>query len=88
MSWRPEGWKNCFYVETHRVGDTIYGNFDCVRASAFEAGADAMLEALRKEGQHFSKIDIKSEYEIETRQFNNPVIPGTWVFIPDEEEKC
>ena len=48
MSWRPsEGWKGFM----HRAKCTLSsGCYDCYAADAYEAGADAMLEALKEKG--------------------------------------
>jgi hypothetical protein len=75
MSWRPEGW------QTLKAKDNPLHCFapDACVGQSFEAGADAMLVALRKMGAHsidttisFSEIKQKGE---------------TLVFIPDEESE-
>lgn len=43
MNWRPEGWKNPYLVEPH---SSVARTSD---APIYEAGADAMLEAIREE---------------------------------------
>ena len=43
-----------------------------------EAGADAMLEALRKDGSHFGKDRWTDDAGFRTEE------PGTVVFIPDK----
>ena len=75
--WRPEGWNK---IKADAVGveeeDTKYV------AMEFEAGADAMLEALRKScNLHFSEWLQQEGVEA----FGFKVQPGKWVFIPDEE---
>lgn len=62
-SWRPKGWENKY------PGVMNY--------SAYEAGADAMLEALRKIGNRCSTPDYSKE--------QHPLINVTHVFIPDDE---
>ena len=75
MSWRPKkGWVNP-YIETR------FGNDRCVSDSpeevAYEAGADAMLEALIKQG---NPIEVyMTESGVKSR------IKGISVIIPDEE---
>lgn len=71
--WRPEDWKNPY--------DNL--DFGDWAKSLWEAGADAMLAALRSVGSHLSESEIDSGIEVETRQFEYPSLPGTWVFIPD-----
>ncbi len=78
--WRPDNWENPYIVEdTHRcpVMDTSYSN--PVRdADIFEAGADAMLGALK------AKENAKTEFAKEVwRRYFEPH-RGTIVFIPDE----
>lgn len=66
MSWRPEDWKNPQFLDS----DFIY-----------EAGADAMLEALRK-------LPTSGHTDGTTRVYtisNYKGGPGTFVFIPDDE---
>ena len=70
--YRPKNWINP-YLQRAESGDWV-------DSKTFEAGADAMLEALKKEGTH---------------TINHNVIPvtipgvgkGYVVFIPDEEEQ-
>jgi hypothetical protein len=49
-SWRPEGWENPFDYTLCDGNVTVRANPDITKA--YEAGADAMLEALRKDGLH------------------------------------
>lgn len=65
MSCRPEGWDN-----TASVGDDPL--------VAFEAGADAILAALRKGGWHYNAAQIS----LPSGEMN--VTPGVFVFIPDD----
>ena len=49
MNWRPEGWKNIKQIAAPLARDEA-GMKACERYNhLFEAGADAMLEALRKQ---------------------------------------
>ncbi len=57
-SWRPEGWDD---VEGHITGELyeLYGHLPILAiAKAVEAGADALLEALEKEGIQISFIEV------------------------------
>ena len=54
MSWRPTDWKN-----PHPYADKVYEEMRSVLPNsehyAFEAGADAILEALKKNGKLLEK---------------------------------
>ena len=71
--WRPEGWQNPIPVlkpipKEIPLGSAYQGHL------LFEAGADAMLEALRAKGipdAYWRENTAKPEYK------------GVWVFIPD-----
>ena len=90
--YRPEGWNNPHPIPTMRIYDGAITQDDATRIyriernivakhEAFEAGADAMLEGLRKEGD---KVYQKGWGEIRV-----PIkgeIKGRLVFIPDETE--
>lgn len=74
--WRPEGWdkyklvKHCPYANGE----------DCKRLlEHFEAGADAMLEALKKKGAMMTPKQMK--LIVPDRKYPY----GYLVFIPDEE---
>lgn len=54
------------------------------RNNTVEFIADAMLKALKKEGQHFTKQDINDGHEV---SHWDPPTAGTWVFLPDESDK-
>lgn len=65
MNWRPIDWKNPYWIR----GEHIYqGDFE--KASAFEKGADAILDALIGRGTA-------------ERQLGRD---GWLVFIPEKEE--
>ena len=74
MSFRPKGWGNpknhCVRPET----------CECDEYDAFEAGADAMLKALRQQGATFGEHHTKGV--VRYLASHNP---GTFLFIPDEE---
>jgi len=65
-SFRPEGWENPYPQEGEEVG-TYWTEL------VFEAGADAMLKALREMGEHGSVIVNGNQAQI-------------IVIIPDDEE--
>ncbi len=71
MSWRPEGWKT-FEAPDSDIDEPV------TREDAFETGADAMLEALRKQAKNRGLLIIQGE----TYQDGKKSIT---VFIPDEE---
>ena len=71
--WKPEGWVNP-YGEDYESG---------LQNAAFEVGADAMLEALRKKGHQIYYRDLQGEIRIPV----HGEIKGTLVFIPDDEVK-
>jgi len=73
MKWRPEGWENK-YDKTPWHTDVDWQQEDV--AIGFEAGADAMLEALKGQGHQNWLASIEGEN-----------CQGKWVFIPDEEQK-
>ena len=66
--WRPDGWK-CQYLgkKANRY---------------FELGADAILEALRKDVSAGRTDGTTKEYTV----INFCEVAGTFVFIPEEEE--
>lgn len=82
--WRPEGWNNSSNV-------IICGPL-VVKYIAFEAGADAMLEALRKQGViSFGRAITPTPSQIDgarlgitTSDIN--AVKGVLVFIPDDDE--
>ena len=82
MKWRPEGWKNQYCVQG--------GGITC-EIDVFEAGADAMLKALR-ELTH-EEVELDSTH-IEKGDCTGGTYPDggfpysvTQVFIPDDVEK-
>jgi len=80
--WRPEGWANYRSTQDPKSFE------DCILVDKlngiFEAGADAMLEALRKEGlpcdQPMTEDLLRFVAHTAARHDGKP---GTWVFIPD-----
>lgn len=78
-SWRPENWKPDYTIKI--LGDTqsddLANYTDTIVISAYEAGADAMLEALERNADY---------YKAESFIKGHPGQNGWVVFIPDEAE--
>ncbi len=74
--YRPKGWENPY------VGEINTPWVNALEATAYEAGADAMLEELMKKS---TKIDTAKEigYLFDTIPVG---VKGYLVFIPEEEE--
>ena len=77
MSYRPEGWENPYKDWFGMKETTLREEAETLEHFAYEAGADAMLEALRKRG---TKLDGRP-LAIPRGNIGDIV-----VFIPDEEE--
>ena len=79
MSERPEGWENPLLQQDEK------GDF--VNSRVFEAGADAMLEGLKKGGVPVSEVekwyDHKDMYEHLKYRVAIGEQCGTLVFIPE-----
>jgi hypothetical protein len=74
MDWRPEGWDSR-EIASHVVYDPQ--DPQMAMLLMIEAGASAMLEALREWGREHSRIPFG---EVEDAEFGH----GYCVFIPDE----
>ena len=74
MKWRPQGWINPWANPNHKLLYFKNMDLDKLVSDRFEAGADAMLEALRKEGYETSQGD------------GMRLLFGTDVFIPDDPQ--
>ncbi|KKN31130.1 hypothetical protein LCGC14_0827040 [marine sediment metagenome] len=72
--YRPEGWETL--KPSYKTLHCLYPD-ECV-SHAYEAGADAMLKRLRKEGTHFKAGRWTDDATFETD------VPGWVVFIPDK----
>jgi len=87
-NWRPEGWRNHLAPGKAKY-DTWYPKQPCDQCwTAFESGADAYGEALKKEGYH---SDMPMDEEL-LRFIAHTAVkysgkPGTWVFIPDDKQE-
>jgi len=101
--WKPEGWINPHnYAQVFSSAPTLlvlpdgrriegsYANY--VGLESFEAGADAMLVALKKQPTSFHNglmyaDSANSPPKVKLLELNlQKIIPGIWVFIPDEPD--
>jgi len=75
--WRPKGWKNPF-TECNKTCKKLYNGqpFSAVEQQVFEAGADAILEALENQTA-FPQIVVGTDGKKR----------GYLVFIPDEADR-
>ncbi len=80
-SWRPDNWEHCPSWLSAR----------CNECYEYEAGADAMLEALKKTGMSVSSIEEWYDIPTLVRKFNvRPAIGesiGQVIFIPDDDNE-
>ncbi len=86
--WRPDGWKNDYRREADvcgRQGHYRQGVRANSEAMAYEAGADAMLAALKTDG-NADYCEAGDWIETVADNDDGAHISGTWVFIPDEKE--
>ncbi len=85
MNWRPSGtWQKSREAMVKQCSaDPQFQNtsLEVIMAGLFEAGADAILEKLRKA---VDSIKVKKNERGETPSM---VVGGTWVFIPGDEVK-
>lgn len=91
--YRPDGWENPYgmVIKAYQGDVPVYswypGDTDCVdekEYKAFEAGADAYEEGLKKEGHHVSGVLHSSNAIRGVINQSLGASAGTWVFIPDE----
>lgn len=90
--WRPDGWENPHgkWIAEHEDyfpgwHPSMYFVHDLRRAS-FEAGADAMLEALTKQSVRFrfhKEGEFDFVFDVDPAFNTDEWIKGTLVFIPD-----
>ena len=87
-AWRPSGWENPYEggIKVSVSGlDVVNVHSDAI----FEAGADAMLEALRKQGTQVKLIN-NTPRGVAPNETPDKIITGTIityeVFIPDNKE--
>ncbi len=85
--WRPEeGWVNLYRIAYESHKDTLpslavqFG----MQGLAYEDGADAMLAALKADGN--AEYCVAHDWiETVAENENGEMVDGTWVFIPDKE---
>ena len=84
---RPEGWEKPYkfvptptLLELSLLAQTDLGHF--VENETYEAGADAMLEGLKKEGEPVTIPNENGFYDITTSHCYT--VPGYLVFIEEE----
>lgn len=84
--WRPEGWETeASQIIYRNISRELSERYDKDEAKlgrdfyirGFEAGADAILEALRKD-PHAEHLEPYQNFQ------SHATIPGTFVFIPDK----
>lgn len=88
MSWRPDGWVNPYHITERALGTEVKFN-QYPEFEVYEAGADAVLEALKKEARlekhkyctELIKIHLDGTVTIET----SPKY-GWLVFIEESNE--
>ncbi len=76
MSWRPDGWRKPVLVTSGLRSGKMQSFID----QFYEAGADAMLEALKERG---TVLYLPANIAFTSIPIIQPV-SGAWVFIPDE----
>jgi hypothetical protein len=87
--WRPEGWKTPNIVALKEVKAGLV-TADQVRylteqeCKAYEAGADALLEALKKDGQFVNNDGLKPYGMVLARSLKRGE-KGWLAFIPDKD---
>lgn len=84
MSFRPEGWQNPHrdrWKELDHVM-TLEEDYETNQHFSFEAGADAMLEALREKG---NADLLRFIYAVVKVRPIETIGKGKFIFIPDEE---
>lgn len=82
MSYRPYYWKKIMQEMVERFGNPLeikIGELECNHKQLIEAGADAILEALRAKGTPFKRIETNSR--------GDRVQSGVYVVIPDGKKK-
>ena len=81
MSYRLEGWVNPYPRGSMAQPENIP---ELVLYDLYEAGADAMLEALRKDGKYFGRGSVVNEDAYPDKKWVN--VSGYLVFIPEDTE--
>ena len=89
--YRPKDWKNPYEPDGCEVSSNQMIDAGEIEHNAFEAGADAMLEALKKQGvtdEFYRNEDgeVCNRSGMHLYVLANPTARGTVVFIPDNGE--
>lgn len=84
--YRPEGWENPYH-ESYRGYSLVDGKRlpNVMGHSIFEAGADAMLEGLKKDAYAHIRNEYDPLYEFGIDETEH-LPKGYLVFIPEEEK--
>ena len=81
MSWRSKDWKNPYRDMFGKGELTLKEDYETNQHYAYEAGADAMLEALLVRAKRIQDSPVLIQEHL-----TQVLTDGTWVFIPDERE--
>jgi hypothetical protein len=82
-TWRPEGWDNP-YSEDKKLTKPWTEWFQSDAEIAYEGGAAAMLEALKKQGQYYNDVEAPYKTVAVLKTIEKPC----WlVLIPDVRDK-
>ncbi len=84
--WRPkEGWKNPFNPAAITVKN-IFGGKPISHNEAYEAGADAMLEALKGQGEFVDASKAQYGYVFNHISTYPRTFRGWFILIPEEKD--
>lgn len=91
-TWRTKDWKNPYIARDYP--DRNFEKQEVIERQivAYEAGADAMLEVLKKGGKYWNYKENLFEDEFGLHPISIPIVDiknkkGWLVFIPEEETK-
>jgi len=86
MAWKPKGWDEKLRVLLEKMPQANSTEGRVLGLNCFEAGATAMLEALRK--QPDTIITTAPQTTAESAYLEKVLLPrhggGCWAFIPDQ----
>jgi hypothetical protein len=85
--YRPDDWDEIAFNLGFATPYQCNSNELSVFSEGIEAGADAMLESLIKDGQKVNEYAPNNTYQSLVLPVKNRTVKGTIIFIPDEEEK-
>jgi len=85
---RPDGWDKILLEEIKKIPDPelLKGNLDMAFLFFAEAGADAMLEGLRKRGMRVYEGNLYGTKFGRESLMSYAEKDGTLVFIPEEKK--